>query len=271
METQLEGKVVFITGASGGIGRALAEEFAAEGCRLALTGRGNLDELEAWCAAQPWSERATTMRLDVTDPADVSRAFEQVLSRWSRVDVCVANAGIWETEDLPFSEMSEERVRRAVEVNLLGAAWTARCFLRCVRDQPASTDGATLVFTGSTAARFGEGGHADCAMSKAGLSGLASTLKNEIARLDPRGRVNIVEPGWTATEMAASALDDPASVERALQTMSLRRVATGRDVARAVVFLASPLSAHVTGETLTVAGGMEGRVLWDPSEVRKTS
>ena len=122
---------------------------------------------------------------------------------------------------------------------------------------------------GSTAGLIGEAGHADYAASKAGvIYGLTRSLKNEICRLAPRGRVNVVCPGWTFTPMTKRLAADPAKVQRVLQTIPLRKVGRAHDVAMAVVYLASShLSGHVSGQVLTVSGGMEGRVLYNPDEV----
>jgi 3-oxoacyl-[acyl-carrier protein] reductase len=119
-----------------------------------------------------------------------------------------------------------------------------------------------LVLVGSTAGRFGEAGHADYASAKAAIQvGLLLSLKNEIVRVAPRGRVNAVAPGWTYSPMTRGALDE-ALVERSTRTMALRKVAVADDIARAIVVLASDeLSGHVTGELVTVAGGMEGRTI----------
>jgi NAD(P)-dependent dehydrogenase (short-subunit alcohol dehydrogenase family) len=125
------------------------------------------------------------------------------------------------------------------------------------------------VLVGSTAGIFGEAGHADYAAAKAGLTyGLARTLKNEICRLAPRGRANVVCPGWTRTPMARRFADDPERVRRVLQTIPVRKIARPHDVAMAILYLASSLlSGHVSGQVLTVSGGMEGRVLYRPDEV----
>jgi len=115
----------------------------------------------------------------------------------------------------------------------------------------------------STAAVFGEANHADYAAAKAGMAyGLTHSLKNEIVRLAPLGRVNCVCPGWTDTPMAAGHTDDPAAVHRATATMALRKVARPEDIAAAIVFLTSDrLAGHISGAVLTIAGGMEGRLL----------
>jgi 3-oxoacyl-[acyl-carrier protein] reductase len=120
----------------------------------------------------------------------------------------------------------------------------------------------SLVLVGSTAGIVGEAGHADYAAAKSAiLRGLLLSLKNEIVRIAPRGRVNAVAPGWTESPMTRGHVD-PESVRRVSRTMALRKVAQPEDVARQVVVLASDeLSGHVTGQVVTIAGGMEGRVL----------
>lgn len=270
MDLELTDKVVVVTGASGGIGRAIAEAFAVEGSRLALLGNTRAAELEAWAGAQGLGDRAVVCGADVTRPEEVEAAFDRTAERFGRVDVCVACAGVWPPETGRLDELSAERVRRTVEIDLLGAIWTARAFLKTLARTGPRADGrgAALVLIGSTAGRFGEAGHADYAAAKAALRGLALSLKNEIVALDPYARVNVVEPGWTVTPMARAALADPASVARVVRTMPLRQLARPVDVARAVVLLASPAaSRHVSGEFLTVAGGMEGRVRWEAEQV----
>jgi 3-oxoacyl-[acyl-carrier protein] reductase len=144
--------------------------------------------------------------------------------------------------------------------------FTARSFLRELAATGARSDGAgaSIVFIGSTAGRFGEAEHAEYAASKAGLIGLMRSLKNEIVALDPGGRVNVVEPGWTVTDLTRATLDAKV-IARVTATMPLAQLARPEDVAAAVVALASPaLSRHVSGQIVTVAGGMEGRLLRDP-------
>jgi len=270
MDLGLQEKVVFISGASGGIGRALAETFAAEGAFVALHGHRQWDALNEWLSQQPWSDRALAVQADVTKASEVDAALHTTLERWGRVDVCVANAGIGPPDDVPLVELDEERVRQVVEVNLLGAVWTARAFLKTLARSGPREDGAGagLLFIGSTAGRFGERGHAEYAMSKAGLVGLMLTLKNEIVALDPYARVNVVEPGWTMTEMAREKLSSNEGVTGVVRTMPLRQIARPEDISRIVAFLASPLAArHVSGQVVTVAGGMEGRMLWQPEQV----
>lgn len=274
MDLGLAGKVVWITGASGGIGRALAEVFAAEGAHLVLHGHGAFAALEQWVAAQPWRAQSLCVQADVRDPDALARCAARAQERFGRLDVCLANAGKWPSEPRALDELSPERLRDTLEVNLLGALFTARAFLGALRRTGPRPDGhgAALIFTGSTAGRFGERGHADYAVAKAALHGAVKTLKNEIVLLDPYGRVNAVEPGWTVTHMARPALAQPGHVERAVRTMPLRQLARARDVARTAAWLASPLAAaHVSGEIIAVAGGMEGRCLWSEGDVDRDS
>src|SRR5262249_30364487 len=124
--------------------------------------------------------------------------------------------------------------------------------------------GACLVLIGSTSGRFGEVGHAEYSTSKAALVGLMLTVKNEIAALDPRGRANLVEPGWTRTPMVDEEIEGE-GIRRTPAPMPLQRLAEPTDVADAVLWLASAGARHVSGQVLAVAGGMEGRVQFWPT------
>ncbi|MEO0652184.1 MAG: SDR family NAD(P)-dependent oxidoreductase, partial [Planctomycetota bacterium] len=265
MDLGLDGRTVWITGASGGIGRALARAFHAEGANLLLTAHSRLAELER-LAAEEFGDRAECLALDVRDPQACQAVVERGRARFGHVDCAVANAGVWPIPDRPLHELDPERFEATVAVNLIGKANTARAWMRGLADGGPRPDGGggALVLIGSTAGRFGERFHSDYAAAKAGLVGLVQSLKNELPLVDPAARVNLVEPGWTVTEMVREAIEDDAAVRRALETMALRRLGRADDVARAAVFLCSPTAAaHVTGQVLTVAGGMEGRRLWD--------
>ncbi|MBZ0136021.1 MAG: SDR family oxidoreductase [Planctomycetes bacterium] len=265
MDLQLKGKTVFITGASGGIGRALARAFADEGCNLALHANSNLEWLRQFISGQAWHDRTIAVQADITDAESIQQAMDAGVARFGKVDVCVANAGKWPMPDELLSEMPVERFADTIAVNLLGAAFTARAFMRQITP---ALQGAALTFIGSTAGRFGEAMHSDYSAGKAGLLGLVRSLKNEVVRLDPFARVNMVEPGWTVTEMAREALSTPGKLTHIAKTASLRQLARAVDIARAVVMLSSPAaSRHITGEVITVAGGMEGRTLWQPDQI----
>lgn len=255
METGLAGKGVVVTGASGGIGAACARLFAAEGANVLVhynRGRERADAVAAEAGA------AAVAQADLTVEADVDRLFDEARQALGSVDVCAAVAGVWPAEDVPVWELPLARWEETLRQNLTATFLTARAFLREV----ARTGHGSLVLVGSTAGRFGEAGHADYAAAKSALqAGLLLSLKNEIVRVAPRARVNAVAPGWTVSPMTRGLVDDEA-VRRISRTMALRKVAQPEDVAAQVVVLASDvLSGHVSGQLVTVAGGMEGRVV----------
>ncbi len=197
---------------------------------------------------------------DLTDEGAVDRLFDAARRELGSVDVCAAVAGAWPRDDVPAWELSLERWNDTLAQNLTATFLTARAFLRGV----ARTGHGSLVLVGSTAGTVGEAGHADYAAAKSALQvGLLLSLKNEVVRVAPLARVNAVAPGWTETPMTRGMVD-PEDVRRVSRTMALRKIATPEDVARQVVVLASDLlSGHVTGQVVTVAGGMEGRTIHD--------
>ena len=201
---------------------------------------------------------APAVATDLTDETQVEQLFEEARATLGAVDVCAAVAGVWPSADEPVWELSLERWEATVRSNLTATFLTARAFLREVE----RNGHGSLVLVGSTAGRFGEAGHADYAAAKSAIQvGLLLSLKNEIVRVALNGRVNAVAPGWTYSPMTDSTLDQDV-IDRVTRTMALRKVATADDIARAVVVLASDeLSGHITGEVVTVAGGMEGRTL----------
>jgi 3-oxoacyl-[acyl-carrier protein] reductase len=255
VDTGLAGKRVVITGASGGIGSACARAFAAEGAHVVVHYHRGRERAEAVAAELGG---APAIGADLTIEAEVDALFAQAREQLGGVDICAAVAGVWPAADEPVWELSLERWESTLRANLTATFLTSRAFLREVQH----TGHGNLVLVGSTAGRFGEAGHADYAAAKSAIQvGLLLSLKNEIVRIAPLGRVNAVAPGWTISPMTRDALD-PEVVERVTRTMPLRKVAVADDIARAVVVLASDeLSGHITGELVTVAGGMEGRTL----------
>jgi 3-oxoacyl-[acyl-carrier protein] reductase len=239
---------VLVTGGSGGIGAACVRLFASEGAEVVVHYHRGRERAEA-------AGGSLIVQADLREEHEVERMFAQA----GDLDVCAAVAGVWPEEEVPVAELPLERWRETLDANLTATFLTARGFL----SQLGEREGA-LVLVGSTAGLFGEAGHADYAAAKSAiLGGLLLSLKNEAVRRNTRTRVNAVAPGWTVSPMTARVLGDE-EVSRITRTMALRKVATPEDVAAQIVALASPLvSGHVTGQVVTVAGGMEGRVLDD--------
>jgi 3-oxoacyl-[acyl-carrier protein] reductase len=187
------------------------------------------------------------------------------MTNYGRVDVLVANAGIWISEEVPIFKMTLAQWQNTLATNLTGVYLCSKYFFQNLAQHHGDT--ASLILIGSTAGVFGEAMHADYASSKAALYGLMMSLKNEIIHLASRGRVNLINPGWTTSPMAEDSLADQEDVKRILQTIPMRKIATSKDIANAVLYLASDkLSGHISGQSLTIAGGMEGRVLFSPDE-----
>jgi 3-oxoacyl-[acyl-carrier protein] reductase len=214
------------------------------------------------------------VRADLTKEGDARKLFGAAMKRFGRVDTLVANAGSWETRDVPLPAMSLRQWRATLESVLTSTFLSAREFFRLVARQRRGN----AVLVASTAGVFGEAGHADYAAAKSALAfGLTRTLKNEIARLAPHtkqycgGRVNCICPGWTIVPRNARQLTNAAMVRKVTATMALPQIARPEDMANLVVFLSSDrLARHITGQTIVVAGGMEGRWLWQPEEVDPT-
>lgn len=253
MDLGFEGKGVLVTGGAGGIGTAVCRAFAAEGAKVVVHYRSS-EEAAKGLASEIGG---VALGADLRDPAAVDALFAQAVDRLGRLDTCVANAGVWPREDVPVWEMDPDRWLATLDSNLTATFLTARGFLR----HAATTGSGALVMIGSTAGRFGEAGHADYAAAKGAImSGLLLSLKNEAARIGPAVRVNAVAPGWTVTPMIGEKGLDEDHVALVTSTMALKKLGDPTDVAGVVLGLASHVvSGHVTGEVITVAGGMEGR------------
>ena len=251
-----DGAGVLVTGASGGIGAATARAFAAEGARVGVHFHRNREAAEALAS----EIGGVALQADLRNEAEADALVPAALEALGRLDACIANAGVWPSEERHLAHLDLERWRATMDANLTASFLTARAYLRHVYEVG---DG-SLVFVASTAGEFGEAGHSDYAAAKAAIAyGLVRSLKNEVVQHAPRARVNCVAPGWTVSPMTAETLGDDV-VQRVTATMPLRKVATTDDIAAAILYLASPVAAgHVSGQVITVAGGMEGRLLWD--------
>lgn len=255
MDTGLEGKGVLVTGGAGGIGTAIVRRFASEGAMVAV--HYNTSAVAADALAEEIGGIA--IHADLRDEAQADTLIPKAVAGLGRLDVCVANAGKWPHADEPIWNLSLERWNETLAANLTSTFLTARGFL----EHAAGTGTGSLVMIASTAGSFGEAGHADYAAAKGAiLSGLLLSAKNEAARIGPGVRVNVVAPGWTMTPaVAARGLSDD-HFAKVTATMSVKKLGRPDDVANQVVVLASDvLSGHISGQVITVAGGMEGRLI----------
>lgn len=248
----LSGKIVLITGASRGIGAATATRCAMAGASGVVVHYHQQQEAARCVAAQVEAAGARSLMVgaDIGSYADVQRLFAIVDEHFGPLDIMVANAGVWPPVERSIVDLDESQWVRTRQINLDGMYYLCREAAR--RMLPRRTG--SIVTVSSTAGQRGEAGHTDYAASKGAVISLTKSLATE---LGPFGvRVNCVAPGWVDTEMAASALQsDPTELARITGAIPLRRVATADDVAAPILFLASALARHITGEILNVNGG----------------
>jgi len=246
--TDLKGKIALITGASRGIGAATAVRFAEHGANLALNYFQHEREASGVAArSRAHGVRAIPIQADVSRFDDVRALFDRTLDEFGRVDIVVANAGIWTGDAV--EELEENKWQQTIDVNLKGVYACCHFAAKLMKPQRAGS----IITVSSTAGQRGEAFHSHYAASKGGIISLTKSLASE---LGPHGiNVNCVAPGWVDTDMSADPLRKRRELEKIVEGIPLRRVATAEDIAGPILFLASNLSRHITGEVINVNGG----------------
>lgn len=242
----LHGRTALVTGGSRGIGRAVVAMLARAGADVAVGYHTRAAEAETVAAeARAAGRRAIAVGGDLADPAAVDAITRAVAEAFGRLDIFVANAGIWPPDEVPLGRLSPERWRATMAANLDAVFHSTRAALGLMGP------GGRVVLVASTAGQRGEAGHADYAASKGAIIALTKSLAVEYA---PDILVNCVAPGWVDTDMAAPAFGG-GEKDRIARTIPLRRIPTAEQIAGPIVFLCSDLASHVTGEVLNVNGG----------------
>jgi len=251
----MEGRVALISGGSRGIGAETVRLFSEAGARVAFSYRQARPQAEALASECGGRERCVAIRQDLSAPADGHALVAAAVAAFGRLDVLVANHGIWPPGDAPIAQMAETQWRRTMNVNLdsvFGLVQGAVAQFDRQERLPGQSAG-HIVLISSTAGQRGEANHADYAVTKGALISLTKSLSTELA---PRGvLVNCVAPGWVATEMSAAAVGDPELGPRIAAGIPVGRVASTREIAGPVLFLCTPLAGFISGEVVNVNGG----------------
>ena len=243
----LDGKTALVTGASRGIGRAVALCLAAEGARVAINYAGNVKAAEEVKAAiEAAGGTAILCRADVADSAAVEAMVADVAKEFGAIDILVNNAGI--TRDTLLMRMKDEDFAKVLDTNLKGVFYCTKAVAKLMMKKRAGR----IVNMASVVGLVGNAGQTNYAAAKAGVIGFSKSVAKELAS---RGiTVNVVAPGFIGTDMTA---DLPESVkEKALSDIPLGRAGQPEDVANAVLFLASDQASYITGQVVHVDGGM---------------
>ncbi len=243
----LKGKIALVTGASRGIGKAIAIKFASEGADIAFTARSESKHfLDTVAQVTALGVRCKGYISDASDFKQTHELVEQVMADFGRIDILVNNAGV--TRDGLLMRMSEDQWDEILSVNLKSAF----NFTHAVVPVMARQRGGSIINMTSIVGISGNAGQCNYAASKAGMIGLSKSIAKEMGS---RGiRVNCIAPGFVETEMTDAL---PEEVRQGwIKMIALRRSATPEDVANVALFLGSDLSGYVTGQTIVVDGGM---------------
>ena len=248
LHADLTGQVALVTGASQGLGRAIAEGLAGAGATVALVARsaGKLADVAAGIGAS--GGRAEAFPCDVTRAEEIAAVVEQVVEKLGRLDILVNNAGV--TRDTLLPRMSDEEWDEVLATNLRGPFLFMRAASRPMMQQRYGR----IINVASVSGLIGNAGQANYSASKAGLVGLTRTVSKELA--GRKVTVNAVAPGFIASDMTAAL--GPALLDEVKKRVPAKRLGEAWEIAEAVLFLAAPSSAYITGQVLVVDGGLTG-------------
>jgi len=248
MNLTLDNKVALITGGSRGIGAAAVRLFATAGAKVVFnyqTAKAQANALVRECGAAKC--RAQPSDLSTTGAAE--QLVSSAISAFGRLDILVANHGIWPPEDAPIDRMSDAQWHRTIAVNLDSVFALVKHSVGHMKKQ----GGGHIVLVSSTAGQRGEAFHCDYAASKGALISMVKGLSTELAR--DNIHVNCVAPGWVDTDMSAAALNDPPTRDKVFRTIPMGRVGTPEEIAGPILFLCTPYAGFITGEIFNVNGG----------------
>ena len=252
VEMRLEGRAALISGGSRGIGAATVRMFAAAGARVIFSYQRAKDAAEK--LARACGPECLAVQCDLDFPASARGLVQAAVQRFGRLDVLVANHGIWPADDVPIENMTVEQWRRTMAVNLDSVFGLVKHAVAQMKAQPrAGAAAGHIVLVSSSSGQIGEALHVDYAATKGALISMAKGLSTELA---PAGiYINCAAPGWVETELVAPALRHPEKRRRVEREIPLGRVGRPEEIAAGILFLCTEHAGFVTGEVLNVNGG----------------
>ena len=248
MNLTLNSKVALITGGSRGIGAAAVRLFVAAGAKVVFNYQAAREQAEA-LVRECGEANCRAIQSDLSTTEAAKRLVSSAIAAFGRLDILVANHGIWPPEDVPIDRISDEQWRRTIAVNLDSVFSLVKHSVGQMKKQ----GGGHIVLVSSTAGQRGEAFHCDYAASKGALISMVKGLSTELAR--DHIYVNCVAPGWVDTDMSAAALSDPPTRDRVFRSIPLGRVGTTDEIAGPILFLCTPYAGFITGEIFNVNGG----------------
>ncbi|MGA8154130.1 MAG: SDR family oxidoreductase [Terriglobales bacterium] len=248
----LENKVALITGGSRGIGAAAVRMFVAAGAQVMFSYEKARKQSEQ-LVKELGGEKCAAVACDLSGAGTAGELVSATVKRFGRLDILVANHGVWAADDVPIDQMSDSQWRRTLSVNLDAVFSLLKHSVAEMKTLKSGNIGGHIVLISSTAGQRGEAFHCDYAASKGALISMVKGLSTELA---PDGiYVNCVAPGWVDTDMSAAVLNEPKSRAAIFSTIPLGRVGTPEEIAGPILFLCTALAGFVTGEVFNVNGG----------------
>jgi 3-oxoacyl-[acyl-carrier protein] reductase len=249
----LQGKVALISGGSRGIGAATVRLFTAAGAKVVFSYRSAARQAEA-LAKECGDAVCYAVASDLNSPEAARSLVAEAVKHFGRLDILVANHGVWPVEDIPIERMSDEQWRSTSTINLDAVFGLVKHAVAQMKSHTRGQGAAGhIVLISSTSGQRGEAFHCDYSASKGALISMVKGLSTELASAGIY--VNSVAPGWVDTDMSAEALQDPKSGEEIRRTIPMGRVGTPEEIAGPVLFLCSEYASFITGEVFNVNGG----------------
>jgi len=248
----LEGKVALITGGSRGIGAATVRMFVKAGAQVAFNyhkAKTAADQL----TCEFGENSCASFQSDLSGTKSAGDLVAATVQRFGRLDILVANHGVWPPEDTSIDRMSDEQWRNTLSVNLDSVFGLLKHSVAQMKKQTGNGARGHIVLVSSTSGQRGEAFHCDYAATKGALISMVKGLSTELAR--DRIYVNCVAPGWVDTDMVSDALNDPGAGKEILRTIPLGRVGTPDEIAGPILFLCTSYASFITGEVFNVNGG----------------